>query len=55
MKFSVGDIVRVRSWNDLEDEYGIDEYGSIDCPYSLTSGMSKYCGKEIHIDSLVRD
>lgn len=55
MKFSVGDIVRVRRWSDLEDEYGTDEYDSIQCPYAFTSGMSKHCGKEIHIDSLVRD
>lgn len=55
MKFSAGDIVRVRMWNDLKYAYGLDEYDSIQCPYAFTSGMSKYCGKEIYIDSLVRD
>lgn len=31
----VGDVVRIRSWEDMEAEFGVDEDGNIPCKYSL--------------------
>lgn len=49
--FHVGDIVRVRQWDDMVKEFGLCEYNhsSIDVPYSFVKGMRKYCGKEFEI------
>ena len=56
MKFSVGDIVRIRSWDDMKAEFG--EGPTHDCvaaPFSFIRGMRKYCGREICIDRLEKD
>ena len=55
MKFSVGDIVRIRSLDDLEDEFGEDEVGSVMAPFAFVMEMRKYCGREICIDRLEKD
>ena len=31
----VGDSVRIRSWEDMESEFGIDEDGNIPCKFSF--------------------
>lgn len=56
MKFSVGDIVRIRSWDDMEAEFGkgpTHDYVAV--PYNFDREMSKYCGREICIDRLEKD
>lgn len=38
--FSVGDVVRIRSWDDMEREYDLEPGGrSIACLYGFTPGM----------------
>lgn len=51
MKFSVGDIVRIRSWDDMEAEFG-EGYDGVATPFGFVRGMRKYCGREICIDRL---
>lgn len=45
MKFNVGDNVRVREWDDMEKEFGLDQFGNIKTPVRFVSTMRKYCGK----------
>lgn len=45
MKFKEGDKVRVRTWEDMEREFGLNEFGDINTPASFTPNMRKYCGK----------
>ena len=54
MKFSVGDIVRIRSWDDMEPEFG-EGYDCVATPFGFVRGMRKYCGREICIDRLKKD
>lgn len=39
--FQVGDVVRVRSWDDMKDEFGLDVYGDINCRFRFTRAMQK--------------
>lgn len=55
MKFSVGDIVRVRDWDDLMAEFGEDVQGNIPAPYVFVQNMRKYCGRKFYIDRLEKD
>lgn len=54
MKFSVGDIVRIRSWDDMEAEFG-EGYDGVATPFGFVREMRKYCGREICIDRLEKD
>lgn len=56
MKYKEGDKVRIREWNDMAREYGVDEDGAIDCPpIFFTSDMKRYCGKIMTIESVHKD
>ena len=52
MKYKVGDKVRVRQWDDMAREFGLDEYGDIAMSYFFSKEMEKYCGKEVEISSI---
>ena len=50
MKVEIGDRVRVRTWEALEEEYGLDDEGFIpvgdpDCPCYLAPDQKHCCGK----------
>ena len=51
--FKVGDVVRIRSWEDMENEYGLkkDSYGekTIPCLYSFTDRMKIFCNEKAKI------
>lgn len=55
--FHVGDVVRIREWDDMAEEFDTGTYddGSeyIKCPLSFVSEMRKYCGQEYTIRSIV--
>lgn len=42
--YKVGQKVRVKSWEQMEREYGINSYGSIKTPSSFTREMNCFCG-----------
>lgn len=42
--FKLGDIVRFRTWEDMEEEFGSDAHGDIQCKPAFTSKMSPLCG-----------
>ena len=44
MQHKVGDWVRIRQWDDMEAEYGLDEYGRIMVPLKFANGMRGSCG-----------
>lgn len=53
MKYKVGDIVRIREWDDMVSEFGIDKVGDINCGSSyFVSHMKKYCGSSMTIASV---
>lgn len=45
MKYNIGDKVRIRSWDDMQKEYGLDRDGDIKTPICFVSSMKQYCGK----------
>jgi hypothetical protein len=50
MKYKVGDKVKVRSWEDMEKEYGVDSGGFILAgTVYFSSDMRKFCGKRVTI------
>lgn len=52
MKFKVGDRVRIRQWDDMEKEFGLDSGGFIKCNGSFLRSMRGLCGKEFFISEL---
>lgn len=53
MGFKVGDIVQVRSWDDMKEEFGVkSSTGSIDCPFAFTDEMAEFCGNQYTIESI---
>ena len=40
-----GDIVTIRTWDDMAEEYGLNKYGQIKTPYiSILKDMKQFCG-----------
>lgn len=39
----VGDFVRIRQWDDMNEKFGTD-CGKIDCVYTFTEEMKEFCG-----------
>lgn len=40
-----GDIVTIRTWDDMAEEYGLNESGGIKTPYiTILQGMKQFCG-----------
>lgn len=50
MKYTVGDKVRVRAWDDMEKEFGLDANGNIKCRCWFTEQMRDLCGKIVQIE-----
>ena len=48
----VGDLVRIRSWDDMASEFGIDEDGNIPCRFSFVEYMKNLCGIEFEITGI---
>lgn len=54
-QFKVGDRVRIRSWEDMEREFGIGDFGSIACKFHFTPDMRHMCGKEATIEDIPKE
>lgn len=50
--FNVGDVVRVRQWDDMMSEFGLNLDGDIDCAACFTIGMEYLCGKVFTISKM---
>ena len=46
--FAVGDRVRIRDWDDMASEFGVDEDGEIPCKYIFAQAMRDFCGQRIY-------
>lgn len=55
MRFKKGDIVKVRSWKDMECEFGKDVRGNIPCRCDFVDEMKKYCGEFLIIIAISSD
>ena len=42
-KFKVGDRVKIKSWKEMEKEFGVDSHGDIKAQYYFTKNMQKFC------------
>ena len=49
-EFKVGDHLRIRKWEDMEAEFGINQFGDIPCEAMFTRYMRDLCGMEFHVD-----
>lgn len=55
MKFEVGDLVRIKQWDDMAYQYGGDEY-DIPMPGAyFVDSMRNLCGKEFVITGIFGD
>lgn len=53
MKFKVGDKVKVREWDDMKKEFGVDSLGNIDISNCcFIYAMKKFCGKTYIISQI---
>lgn len=51
--FNIGDTVRIRNWSDMENEFGLNEYGEINCESpNFILEMAYLCGKEYTIEKI---
>lgn len=51
-KFKVGELVRIRQWDDMEKEFGLDADGDIKTCVSFVTSMKPLCGKYAEIVGL---
>lgn len=51
-KYKVGDELRIREWDDMEAEFGIDEDGDINMPTSFMKGMRYLCGMNFTVSQI---
>ena len=54
-KFKVGELVRIRQWDDMVKEFGTRSTGSVNCRCLFTKGMKPLCGKYAEIKDLLVD
>lgn len=51
-KFEVGELVRIRQWDDMVKEFGTRSTGSVNCKCQFTTEMKPLCGKYAEIKDL---
>ena len=49
---SVGDVVVIRSWEDMKAEFGLTRSGNIPCKFTFTKDMRYLCGRELVVRSI---
>lgn len=53
--FKVGELVRIRQWDDMVKEFGTRATGSVNCKCCFTDSMKPLCGKYAEIKDLLLD
>ena len=53
-KYKVGDELRIRVWDDMEAEFGLNKNGNINCLLHFTQSMRDHCGKNFTVSEIVR-
>lgn len=51
-KFKVGELVRIKQWDDMVKEFGTKDTGSVNCKCYFTVAMKPLCGKYAEIKDL---
>ena len=54
-KFKVGELVRIRQWDDMEKQFGLTMLGSIRSRCCFADGIKPLCGKYAEIKDLLLD
>ena len=54
-KFKVGELVRIRQWDDMVKEFGTKATGSVNCKCAFSDYMKPLCGKYAEIENLDKD
>ena len=54
-KFEVGQKVKIRQWDDMEKEFGLNLIGSINCYRSFVETMKNFCGRIATIKEILSD
>lgn len=49
MKIKVGDKIRIREWDDMAQEFGINEDGDIKTKCFFTRRMKRFCGEVVEV------
>lgn len=53
--FKPGDLVEIKSWDEMEKEFGLTEYGHINCRNKFIKEMRPFCGKVLTISEICND
>lgn len=56
-EIKIGDVVKIRQWDDMVSEFGINTLGNIPIPQKITdftSNMKRYCGEVFTVKSMYR-
>lgn len=51
-EFHVGDKCRIRQWEDMEAEFGLNVAGNIQCKFRFTNPMRPLCGRSFTISAI---
>lgn len=51
-KYAVGDVLRVRDWDDMEKEFGLTCAGNIDCEFRFIQSMKYMCGQRFTVERI---
>ena len=52
MKYKIGDKVKVRKWDDMANEFGVNDYGDIKAMFYFPKENKKFCGKIVTIKDI---
>lgn len=55
MKFNIGDRVKIRQWDDMASEFGVDNDGDIMIIESFVTNMAHLCGRTATITKKIDD
>ena len=56
-EIKIGDVVKIRQWDDMVSEFGINTLGNIPIPHKITdftSNMKRYCGEVFTVKNMYR-